>query len=73
MQLLVSFGPHDSDPDEHCVAYDGVTVRDNNQYKKVKELDNADRSSPTNARKVFNSLYPSMTVRLKNVYELICK
>ena len=57
-------------PTRRCVALDGITVRDNNQYKKVKELDDDDRSSPDMAREVFNSLYPSMTVRIKNVFEL---
>ena len=71
VHLLVSFGAHDKEPDDHCVAYDGVTVRDNNQYKKVKQLDDGDRASPENARKVFDSLYPNMMVRVKNVYELL--
>lgn len=71
VHLLVSFGPHDKDPDDHCVAYDGITVRDNNKYKKVKVLDDGDRSSPDMARNVFDSLYPKMMVRIKNVFELL--
>ena len=71
VHLLVSYGPHDKDPDDHCVAYDGLTVRNNNQYTKVVVLDAGDRSSPESARKVFDSLYPNMMVRIKNVYELV--
>ena len=70
VHLLVSYGSQDQEPDDHCVAYDGLTIRDNNMYKKVKELDDGDRSSPTKAREVFDSLYPRMMVRIKNVYEL---
>ena len=71
VHLLVSYGPDDKEPDDHCVAYDGLTVRDNGQYKKVKELDDGDRSSPEKARDVFDSLYKGMMVRIKNVYELL--
>ena len=70
VHLLVSYGPDDDDPDDHCVAYDGLTVRDNNQYKKVKELDDNDRSTTDLARAVFKSLYPKMMVRIKSIYEL---
>ena len=70
VHLSVSYGPHDDDPDDHCVAYDGLTVRDNNRYKKVRQLDDGDRATKEDARKVFNSLYPNMSVRIKNVFEL---
>ena len=70
MHLLVAYDKDDMDPDDHCVAYNGLTVRDNNKYHKVKELDEGDRSSPEKARAVFDSLYPNMMVRIKSVYEL---
>jgi hypothetical protein len=70
VHLSISYGPHDDDPDDHCVAYDGLTVRDNNQYKKVKDLDDGDRATKEGARKLFDSLYPNMMVRIENVFQL---
>ena len=49
MQLII-------DDDLHCVSYDGDVITDNNQYKKVKEIDEDDYSSPEKARKVFDSV-----------------
>ena len=70
VQLTIAYNKDDKSPDKHCVAYDGLTVRDNYQYSKVKEIDSTDRSSPEDARAVFNSLFKNMQVRIKNVYEL---
>ncbi len=36
VQLHVTKDEYDKDGDKHCVAYDGVSVRDNFQYAKVK-------------------------------------
>ena len=72
VQLRITAGKDDKDPDLHCVAYDGATVRDNYQWSKVKDLDEGDRASPASARKVFNSLFHrDLEVRIKNVYELM--
>ena len=72
VQLRITAGKNDKDPDLHCVAYDGATVRDNYQWSKVKDLDEGDRASPASARKVFNSLFHrDLEVRIKNVYELM--
>ena len=70
VQLTIAYDKNDKNPDKHCVAYDGLTVRDNYKYSKVKEIEATDRSSPENARAVFNSLFKNMQVRIKNVYEL---
>ena len=70
VQLLISYGPRDDDPDDHCIAYDGLTLRDNNQYRKVKVLDDGDRATKEAARAVFDSLSPNMMIRIKNVFEL---
>ena len=34
------------------MAYDGVSVRDNFQYAKVKLVEESDRNDPLNAREV---------------------
>ena len=70
VQLTIAEGKEDKRPDEHCVAYDGATVRDNYKYVKVKKLDASDRESPAAARNVFDSLAKGFDVRIKNVYEL---
>ena len=69
VQLRVATGRDDAEPDLHCVAYDGATVRDNHRRAKVKELDASDRTEQS-AGKVFDSLFPGLEVRIKNVYEL---
>jgi len=69
VQLRVATGKDDAEPDLHCVAYDGATVRDNHRRAKVKELDASDRTEQS-ACKVFDSLFPGLEVRIKNVYEL---
>ena len=69
VQLRITNGKNDNEPDLHCVAYDGLTVRDNCRYSKVKELDATDRTE-TKAREVFDSLFPGLEVRINNVYEL---
>ena len=71
VQLRVTTGKDDTQPDLHCVAYDGVTLRDNYRGTKVKDLDESDRSSAENAHKVFDSLFKGLVVRIKNVYELM--
>jgi hypothetical protein len=70
VQLTIAEGKEDKNPDEHCVAYDGATVRDNYKYTKVKELDASDRESKAAARNVFDSLAKGFDVRIKNAYEL---
>ena len=72
VQMKVSYkapGGKDQGPSLHCVAYDGSTVRNNNQYSKV--ITDSDRASVAGARKVFASLYPTMEVRVTNVHELV--
>ena len=72
VQLRIATGKEDREPDLHCVAYDGITVRDNYKWAKVKQLDEGDHSSPEAARKVFGSLFSAgLEVRIKNVYELV--
>jgi len=72
VQLRITNEKSDGDPDLHCVAYDGKTVRDNYMYSKVKELDEGDTASPEDANDVFNSLVnKGLIVRIKNVYELV--
>ena len=71
VQLTITTGKEDKNPDLHCVAYDGKTVRDNYKYSKVKELDGSDSDNFEAARQVFDSLFqPGLQVRIKNVYEL---
>ena len=69
VQLRVTTGPTDPEPDLHVVAYDGKTVRDNNKYTKVKILEPCDRTKE-GARLVFDSLFEGLEVRIKNIYEL---
>ena len=72
VQLRVTSGPTDPEPpDLHVVAYDGKTVRDNNKYTKVKILEPCDRTKE-GARKVFDSLFNGLEVRISNIFEL-CK
>ena len=54
--LRVTHDKTDLAPDMHCVAYDGLTVRDNYRGDRVKVLDPSDRESEEKARAVFNSL-----------------
>jgi hypothetical protein len=71
VQLRITSGKEDKEPDLHCVAYDGETVRDNYKYSKVKELDRSDSEASGAARKVFDSLFkPGLYVSIKNIYEL---
>ena len=69
-QLAVTYDNSDKEPDLHCVAYDGVVVKDNWQHSKVKVIDDTDRATPEQARAVFDSLFPGLKVRVCNVYEL---
>ena len=72
VQLRITTGKDDKEPDLHCVAYDGLTLRDNYQWSKVKDLDEDDRASPNSARKVFDSLFQrGLEVRIKNIYQLM--
>ena len=72
VQLRIATGKDDKEPDLHCLAYDGVTVRDNYRCAKVKLIDEGDRASPEAARKVFDTLFSAgLEVRIKNVYELV--
>jgi len=71
IQLRITYGQDDKDPDLHCVSYDGVEVKDNARTSKVKVIDEDDRSFSNNARDVFDSLFPrGLMVRIKNIYEL---
>ena len=68
VQLRVTYGKDDS-PDLHCVAYDGLTIKDNYKYAKVKILEESDRTVD-GSRAVFDSLLPDLQVRVMNVYQL---
>ena len=61
VQLHITNNDDDKDGDKHCVAYDGVSVRDNFQYAKVKLVEEIDRNDPLNAREVFSSLSKGQT------------
>ena len=72
IQLRITYDKDDKEPDLHCVSYDGVEVKDNARTAKVKTIDENDRSSADEARKVFNSLFrKGLQVRIKNIYQLI--
>jgi len=70
VQLHVTKNDHDKDVDKHCVAYDGVSVRDNFQYAKVKLVEDSDRNDPLNAREVFSSLFKGQSAQITNIYEM---
>ncbi len=65
VQLHVTNNDHDKDGDKHCVAYDGVSVRDNFQYAKVKLAEESDQNDPLNAREVFSSLFKGQIAQIK--------
>ena len=70
VQLRVTTGKHDPNPpDFHCVAFDGTYIKDNYKYSKVKKIEDSDRTKE-NARLVFDSFFPGLEVRVKNVYRL---
>jgi hypothetical protein len=52
------------------VAYDGVLMRDNFQYAKVKLVEESDRNNPLNAREVFSSLFKGLIAQITNIYEM---
>ncbi len=52
------------------MAYDGVSVRDNFQYAKVKLIEDSDRNDPLNAREVFSSLFKGQSAQITNIYEM---
>ena len=54
----------------HCVAFDGLTIKDNHKYTKVKILEESDRRTVQGARAVFDSLFPGHEARITNIYEL---
>ncbi len=70
VQLHVTKNEIDKDGDKHCVAYDGVSVRDNFQYAKVKLVEESDKNDPLNAREVFSSLFKGQIVQITNIYEM---
>ena len=70
VQLHVTNNEYDKDGDKHCVAYDGVSVRDNFQYAKVKLVEESDRNDPLNAREVFSSLFKGQIAQITNIYEM---
>ena len=57
VQLHITENGNNKDRDKHCVAYDGVSMRDNFQYAKVKLVEDRDRNDPRNAQEFFNSLF----------------
>jgi hypothetical protein len=52
------------------VAYDGVSVRVNFQYAKVKLVEDSDRNDPLNAREVFSSLFKGKIEQITKIYEM---
>ncbi len=52
------------------MAYDGVSVRDNFQYAKVKLVEESDRNDPLNAKEVFSSLFKGQIPQITNIYEM---
>ncbi len=70
VQLVVTKNEFDKEGYKHCVAYDGVSVRDNFQYAKVKLIEDSDRNDPINARKVFSSLFKGQSAQITNIYEM---
>ena len=70
VQLHVTKNEYDKDGDRHCVAYDGVSARDNFQYAKVKLVEESDRNDPLNAREVFSSLFKGQIAQITNIYEM---
>jgi hypothetical protein len=71
VQLTITYDNDDHEPDLHCVAFDGQTVRDNTKAaRSFIALDDGDRATPAAARAVFNSLYPGLKVVVTSVYEL---
>ncbi len=70
VQLHVTNNDHDKDRDKHCVAYDGVAVRDNFHYAKVKLVEDSDRNDPLNAREVFSSLFKGQSAQITNIFEM---
>mgnify|MGYP006924385397 FL=1 len=72
LQLKVSSGLHDKDPDFHCVFFDASKglILDNYGYSKVLEIEDSDRQDKHTARRVFNSLFRGLVVQVINVYQL---
>ncbi len=70
VRLHVTNNEYDKDRDKHCVAYDGVSVRDNFQYAKVKLVEESDRNDPLNAREVFSLLFKGQIAQITNIYEM---
>ncbi len=70
VQLHVTNIDHDKDGDKHCVAYDGVSVRDNFQYAKVKLVEESDRNDPLNEWEVFSSLFKGQIAQKTKIHEM---
>ncbi len=70
VQLHVTKNGNDKDGDKHFVVYDGVSVRDNFQYAKVKLVEDSDRNEPLNAREVFSLLFKGQIAQIKNINEM---
>lgn len=68
VQMRVARDAKDKSPELHCIAYDGVSLKGNGRCSN--EIDESERSSHEVARKVFDSLFPGLEVRVKNIYEL---
>ncbi len=70
VQLHVTKDEYDKDGDKYCVVYDGVLVRDNFQYAKVKLVEESDRNDPLNAREVFSSFFKGQITQITNIYDM---
>jgi hypothetical protein len=72
VQLAITYGNDDPEPDLHCVAFDGQVVQDNSGHANAfATVESSDRASPGAAREVFNSLYPGLKAMVSQVYELV--
>ncbi len=70
VQLHVTNNEYYKEGDKHCVACDGVSVRDNFQYAKVQLVEESDRNDPLNAREVFSSLFKGQISQITNINEM---
>ena len=52
------------------MAYDGVSVRDNFQYAKVKIVEESYHNDPLNAREVLSPLFKGQISQITNIYEM---
>lgn len=63
VQLTITYGNDDPEPDLHCVAFNGQVVQDNSGHANAfATVESSDLASPGAAREVFSSLYPGLKV-----------